>query len=299
MLETTLSMPPGRCLPGLHGAQRVGMPQLALNGLSETWLLADCGDRHWQLLAAASGASIAQLRDGRQRRVYPAFRALRLRHGALDGVREDDVLQIDSTLGRVSRTQFCSKHVISTAGGGLCAVVEMLSVFVARERAGVNTSAVRSPVPGFEHVPQMEEGLGLAAVARKTRGHDADARFGRIGHSYAPVHVQPCPSIHFNGAGFLYFARFPELADQAEWAWFGPRASSSLTTERQLIYHGNANVGTPLVVHLAGFDPDNPLHHHCQIVRGDDKQVIADITTRKRPRHDAQSFLDTLFEPQA
>lgn len=48
---------------------RIGMPQLALNGLSERWLLAECGDRHWQLIEQAAGVPIAQLRDARRRRV--------------------------------------------------------------------------------------------------------------------------------------------------------------------------------------------------------------------------------------
>jgi len=34
---------------------RLGMPQLALAGLSESWLLMECGHRHWTLLERMLG----------------------------------------------------------------------------------------------------------------------------------------------------------------------------------------------------------------------------------------------------
>jgi hypothetical protein len=35
----------------LASAVVLGMPHLSLNGLSETWVLKECGHRHWFLLA--------------------------------------------------------------------------------------------------------------------------------------------------------------------------------------------------------------------------------------------------------
>ena len=49
---------PGR--PGLAGGCRIGMPQLTVNGLSERWLYAECGDRHWRLLAHAAVQALAR-----------------------------------------------------------------------------------------------------------------------------------------------------------------------------------------------------------------------------------------------
>lgn len=300
MLDLVLSEVSRPSAPGLRGRERVGMPQLALNGLSESWLLADCGDRHWQLLAEAAGVPVSCLRDSSGRRVYPAFRAVRLRHGRLGSVVEDDELEIDSLLGRVSRTQFYSKHLVSN-GAGLCAVVEMQSVFIARETAGLNTSAVRSPVAGLEHVPLLDEGLRFAEfnrrVAQAPQEREPD-RSARGGHSYAPLAVHPCPSLHFNGAGFLYFARFHELVDQAEWSWLGPRAATCLTTERHLLYHGNADVGSTLSVQLCAVEQGAAgLHHHCQLLAQADKHLLADVFTRRSPRREQGDFLENLFEP--
>lgn len=273
---------PGR--PGLAGGCRIGMPQLTVNGLSERWLFAECGDRHWRLLAHAAGRAVTGLRDARERRVYPAFRALRLRQASLDGVREDDWLEIGSTLGRVSRTQFFSKHVV-TVRGRLCAVVEMLSVFVARDESGVNRTASRSQVPGLLCEAASEEGMHFAQRARMP----LDLRAGMPGtgarqtHGYAPLGLRPCPSLHFNGVGFLYFAAFHELCDQAEWGWFGPEPARMASSERHLLFHGNLDIGDAVAVQLADFERrPGQLHHHAQIVRKDDQKVIADVVTRRR-----------------
>lgn len=278
---------------------RIGMPQLALNGLSERWLLAECGDRHWRLIEQAAGVPIAQLRDARLRRVYPAFRSVRLRQATLDGIRENDLLEIGSTLGRVSRTQFYSKHVVSV-NESLCAVVDMLSVFVARERSGENRSAIRSQVGGFDNMAEFVEGKLFAERVRgglelhpETEAH----RPSRTCHSYAPLTICPCPSIHFNGAGFLYFASFHELSDQAEWNWFGPEVSHYVTTERQIVFHGNVDVGNALAVSLCDLEQaDRRLHHHTQITRKDDQKIIADIITHRRARSISKAFIENLFD---
>lgn len=278
---------------------RIGMPQLALNGLSERWLFAECGDRHWRLIEQAAGVTIAQLRDARLRRVYPAFRSIRLRQATLDGVRENDQLEIGSTLGRVSRTQFYSKHVISI-NESLCAVVDMLSVFVAREKSDVNRSATRSQVNGFDGIPELAEGKLFAERVRgglelypETESH----RPSHPAHSYAPLPICPCPSIHFNGAGFLYFASFHELSDQAEWNWFGPEVRHYVTTERQIVFHGNVDVGNSLAVSLSDLEQaDRQLHHHTQITRKDDQKVIADVITHRRARSSSKAFIENLFD---
>lgn len=278
---------------------RIGMPQLALSGLSERWLLAECGDRHWRLIEQAAGVAIAQLRDARLRRVYPAFRSIRLRQATLDGVRENDQLEIGSTLGRVSRTQFYSKHVVSI-NESLCAVVDMLSVFVAREKSGENRSAMRSQVSGFDDIAELAEGK---LFAERVRGGldlrpEAEAhRLARASHSYAPLPICPCPSIHFNGAGFLYFASFHELSDQAEWRWFGPEVAHYVTTERHIVFHGNVDVGNSLAVSLFDLEQnDRQLHHHTQITRQDDQKIIADLITHRRARSSSKAFIENLFD---
>ena len=84
------------------------MPHLGLGGLSETWLLKECGHRHWFQLAAAAGLARPDFRDEAGEPIYAAFLAVSVRDAALDVVREHDELVFASQLVRISRTQFTS-----------------------------------------------------------------------------------------------------------------------------------------------------------------------------------------------
>ena len=259
---------------------RVGMPQLALNGLSEIWLLSECGDRHWQLLARASGTSSSCWLDAQGRRVYPAFRSVHLRDGNLDTVREDDHLEIVSSLGRVSRTQFFSTHQLLTERGTV-GQVQLISAFIARGPEGGNTTATRSQVTGFEYDELSDAGLRLAGDERDWLRLLAQEQAVPVRSLEADeLILRPCPSLHFNGAGFLYFARFLELVEQAEWHWFGSEASSVATTQRSIRYFGNADVGTLLAARLReSHCSEGHIYRRTQLRRLGDQHLIADVTT--------------------
>src|SRR6266571_179057 len=105
-----------------HGASPLpnvivlGMPHLCLGGLSETWLLKECGHRHWLMLAQAAGRALPGFRDAAGDPVYAAFVAVSVRDGELDAAREHDELGFASRLTRISRTRFMSVHRLSVRG---------------------------------------------------------------------------------------------------------------------------------------------------------------------------------------
>ncbi|WP_045525856.1 hypothetical protein, partial [Aeromonas caviae] len=80
---------------------RIGMPQLAHAGLSEHWLLRECGDRHWCALAARLALAVPVFPDDTGRTAYAAFLGLALTGARLDAVREHDRLSIDTRLLRL------------------------------------------------------------------------------------------------------------------------------------------------------------------------------------------------------
>src|SRR5262245_11026778 len=90
----------------------VGMPQLSYGGLSENWLLKECGHRHWTSLATKLGLASPSFRDVNGNRLYAAFTAVRLTEGRLQDVAENDRLSILTSVGRISRTQVLSSHSV-------------------------------------------------------------------------------------------------------------------------------------------------------------------------------------------
>jgi len=76
-----------------------------MSGLSETWLIKECGHRHWFLLAHAAGLPMPDFHDPAGEPIYAVFLAVSVREGAIDTVHGHDRLTFASRLARVSRTQ--------------------------------------------------------------------------------------------------------------------------------------------------------------------------------------------------
>ncbi|HEY0219537.1 MAG TPA: Pnap_2097 family protein [Afipia sp.] len=260
------------------------MPHLSLTGLSENWLLKECGHRHWFLLAEAAGKSVPDFRDAAGDQTYAVFRAVAIRNARFDQVAENDDLHFTSNLSRISRTQFTSLHHL-TCRGQKIGEIEMISSFVKRTVAGVNRSVARVELKAFPFAGDVASSALADVAGEFWNGNWIEHRgFSRSqsGHSGELV-VRPNPSLDFNGAGFLYFASFPALADRAEWETLdvGP---SLTTTSREIFYYGNIEPGEKVVVSIKALRPKGEgFSHWCDLHRECDKAKLADVFTIREP----------------
>ncbi|GLK73147.1 hypothetical protein KHC23_18620 [Ancylobacter dichloromethanicus] len=262
--------------PVAQDTVRLGMPQLCLGGLSETWLLKELGHRHWMALARMAGRAVPDFRAADGAPVYAAFSALSVTDADFASLGENDVLAISSTIARLTRTQCASRHVLTCAGRTVGAV-DLVSVFVRRAAGGGNHTVARVALDGFPP-PDMTSrpDVGLAARA-------AAFRAGRPGPAVAGevvLEIDPCPAQDFNGAGFLYFSSFIAFIDRAEWRFDGRRAPRATTRSREVFFHGNIDPGERVVVRkLAARRDADGLAHHCRLERESDGAPLADAFT--------------------
>ncbi|MEJ0092421.1 MAG: Pnap_2097 family protein [Methylocella sp.] len=264
----------------------LGMPHLSLRGVSENWLLKECGHRHWFMIAAAAGLPAPDFRDADGEPVYAAFCAATIRNAKFGALSEHDELSFSSSLARISRTQFVSIHKL-TCFGREVGEVELVSVFVKRREKGKNRSITRIALTGFPAVERRLEFGHAAGIAAMIRADRWTEHFGflRAGaREDAQLTIRPCPSQDFNGAGFLYFAAFQSFVDRAEWELLAMPALAHLTTAaRHVIYHGNIEPGDRVVVKLLGQRCDEDLlSHWFQIAREDGAAKLADVFTLRQ-----------------
>lgn len=268
-----------------RGSVTLGMPHLCLGGLSETWLLKELGHRHWLLLADAAGMSVPEFEDVTGERVYAAFTTLEISNAAFAELGEHDVVDIRSRLSRLSRTQFRSVHRLTRVSDGQSVgMVELVSSFVKRTRAGSNHSLARVHIPGMAAVAQSDFARSAAGVAAAVRSgswsvcdgfHRADAQ------ELARITIDPCPSQDFNGADFLYFSSFQAFIDRAEWSFFRELNVVAATERRRIVYMGNIEPGERIAVVLrASHRRADRLAHWCQILREDATSLAHVFTTR-------------------
>lgn len=230
-----------RPAPVLEERVRLGMMQLAPQGISEQWMLRFCGDQHWSLIAAAMGQERAVFRDAEGRPIYAAFCATELTFSPP----QPDLLGVDavlhSRLFRVSGSQTGSIHQL-TAGGEVLAELSMISTFVGHDATGSNHRILRRP-------PQQEAALpdapaALMALAERSRQRARTLRLAPS-ETLPAAMVTPNPALDFNAVGLMYFPAFSRLAAEADWAL---SRSMAPLARREVTYLGNVNAGEPLWV---------------------------------------------------
>jgi probable biosynthetic protein (TIGR04099 family) len=260
----------------------LGMPHLSLNGLSETWLLKECGHRHWFMLARAAGLDAPEFHDQAGEPIYAAFLAVSVRDAAFETAREHDALVFSSRLTRVSRTQLTSFHRLSARGRPI-GEIAMTSTFVRRAERGRNHSIARAEVSGLPPVGAAPNALAFAAQAAALRGDRWVTHLGFERQTVAVIDrfaIDPCPGQDFNGANFLYFASFQAFIDRAEWSFFRPTAPFPTTRRRDIIYRGNIDPGERVIASLLQFRRDDEnLSHWYRLERAQDQAIIADVFT--------------------
>lgn len=219
----------------------LNMAQLAPTGLSEQWLLRDCGDRHWALIARALGQDQAVFRAPDGRAVYAAFCATALDLTLPERALLGQTLHIRSELSLVSGTRIGSVHHLSSASGPL-GQLRMISAFVSHDADGSNRRLMRNPPAGVMRLPCAPESLlAMDAQARQTR---QDLRHWRP--EGPPLgSATPVPALDFNAVGLLYFPSFSRIAEQI-------RPAASPLRRRDVTYLGNIDQGETILAHDRG-----------------------------------------------
>lgn len=277
----------------------IGMPQLALGGLSENWLLKECGHQHWLALAKCLGLPNPDFVNQQGQKMYAAFLVVKITKAAFNQVYENSLLTIKTQLQRVSSSRSYSHHELHVEGQCL-AHVELLSSFVNRTEQGNNQSVARGDV--FKGEWSACEAATLMMKEHKAgRALSAEGSVHAAGSVHSYYEYQPCPYSDFNGADFLYFAQFQAVMDRAErHVQIVPHGAQSdrrlwQTFERTICYYGNINLDDGLMVSFydlqfisvssaeAGIrkeSSDGIAHRGC-LHRLSDNKLIANIHTRK------------------
>jgi len=280
----------GRSLSGAVMPDEVtlGMPHLCMTGLSETWLLKECGHRHWSMLAAAAGLAAPDFRDAAGNPIYPAFLSVSIRDAAFDLAREHVRLRFISRLARISRTQFMSVHRLAVSGRCI-GEMTMTSAFVRRVQKDRNHAMARIEAPALRQIeidPDAAVRAAEIAAMRSSRWH-AHLGFERSRACVIDRFVaDPCPSQDFNGVDFLYFASYQAFIDRAEWDHFRPQAPFLTTRQRDISHRGNIDPGERVVLTLLQFVQEAEcLSHWYRLERESDGASIGEaFTVRSAPR---------------
>lgn len=240
-------------ISGCAPAVRLGLPHLGLYGLSENWVLRECGDKHWNAIAEVLERRPESTFDRNGDRLYASIYSLRVRGPIRSFVKGDEVDISVSDFAFVSASRFYSSQCVKNKRRASDLQVELLSAFVRRKTCGDNKSLcpslpLRPPLTGNSNKRIALEFMDVDLHLRLAQEGLADAATCLKPFRYR---YSPSPIADFNAAGLFYFAEYPSLIDRAEWLLH--RDVSLLrpeTLERQIAYFGSPNLGEDLAVDL-------------------------------------------------
>ncbi|WP_138472989.1 Pnap_2097 family protein [Poseidonocella sp. HB161398] len=246
-----------RTAPQSRARLRLGMAQLSPWGLSEQWLLRDCGDRHWALIAGAAGQAGTDFRDAEGRPVYAAFCTTSLQLAPIAAPPLGEEAAIASRLFSLGPNRLGSLHLVSGPQGPLGRVA-MVSCFLCHDGTGSNRRLLRSALPGLRPPPAAPP--ELAALAARAR---IGARAARDMAAGSPLlRYQPVPALDFNAAGLLYFPAYSKIAEIA-------RPAAGPLERREITYLGNLDPGEAVLAEAQGGG---------LLLRAEEGRVLAEIS---------------------
>ena len=278
---------------------RVNMPEMALEGLSESWLFKALGDMHWSMICDALGRSSHDLTDELGNRLYATFVRLRVKGAApLRTVGENEELVFRGRLSRYGASVFFSDITIAWAGRE--SVARLMTTFATRQsnnksllkgepalppQCGV---AASSEMPDFGRAYKGVRRGELDELTLDGETFPVDARpLGETAYELNPYH-------DFNGVNLLYFAAYPIISDACERVLIHERpdihrvardwALEASVVSRDVFYCGNCDIEDAILYRMTCFEPlpDRRVKIASSLHRRNDGELIARLFTIKR-----------------
>lgn len=277
------------------------MPQMAVGGLSESWLFRELGDMHWTAICEALETRSDAIADEQGNRLYATFVRFRWEGSAsLQAFRENDDLVLENSLTRFGGAMYFSRATVTGPSASISA--SLMTTFASRESTNTGLLKGQPSGEGATQVPVEPELPDLAAEYRRIRKGEqvsialceqqlvtrTDVVVGRQAHEINPYQ-------DFNGVNLLYFAAYPSIADQGERlvVHSGPSspeldwALATSTLGRDIMYFGNCEIDDVIDYDLHALA--EPLDHRTASVasmrrRSDGARICAVLTVKDRHR---------------
>ena len=278
--------------------QIVNMPQMALTGLSESWLMKEIGDCHWHMLCEDLGLKSNEIFDEIGNRLYATFVRIKFESSSsLKDYQENDLLDIFGTIQRIGNTLYFSQVDITCNDKSIKCY--LATTFSTRESDSDNTKLTKG-------VPSTSDDTVIATISEIPKHIREIVKLKKssinniiVGnHSFdltddvlfkTTYKINPYTDI--NGVGLLYFASYPLINDVCELGFFDNKrisdthwALNSSTMTRDVFYFGNCNIDDLISYRLNSYQMINNKQIAIQssLYRERDNAVIAKMFTIKQ-----------------
>jgi probable biosynthetic protein (TIGR04098 family) len=279
-------------------SQVINMPQMALTGLSESWLFKEMGDCHWHMLCEDLGLQSNAILDEFGNRLYATF--IRIRYESTNSLKEfqeNDKLDITGRIQRFGNSLYFGQVTVSS--GEKIISCSLATTFSVRDSSCDNHKLTKGVPSGSEDtaVTKMSDmpKLVFDYIKLKKRSiHTVDLgshTFTVTDESLFELSYKLNPYTDINGVGLLYFAAYPLINDYCELEFFTNErlsgkhwALTSSTVMRDVFYFANCNIEDVITYQINSYHQigNNRVAIQSSLLRESDNTVMARIFTIKQ-----------------
>lgn len=280
-----------------HRKAVVNMPQMALGGISESWLFKEFGDLHWGMTCDALNSESHSLVDEMGNRLYATFVRVRIESSHhLKQFQENEQLDFQGRLSRFGQSMFFSD--VAVHGEGKQIKARLMTAFSVRHSnnksllKGEPAIPADCPAQSLASMPLFAEEYREMRKGTMSELTLRDERFHAHKELAFETTYQINPYQDLNGVNLLYFAAYPMISDYCEMEFVRDQSELSSnghwpleasTVARDVFYYGNCDFDDRIVfgVNSYSLTRDQKLRIATSLFRESDRQLIANIFTVK------------------
>lgn len=274
-------------------SRRIGMPEMAVGGLSENWLFRELGHIHRSHLFEHLKVPSDDYVDAHNRRVYPTFARIRIEAShPLQVMQEHDLILMSNQMlhladgSAISQT---SMQYDSTSLQATCLTID--AVYNGRNQALTRATGLYGAIiQGDSDFEQYYRRLRRGSINTHTLlSHRFTLQTDAIFEAVYEIN----PSYDINDVNLLYFTTYPTIHDVSERQYMhahypqlvtGDWACMSSTLARDVFFFRNCRVDDRVVVRLYDVNhlrPDQMAFRSC-LYRESDGKLMAMLFTIKQ-----------------
>jgi len=278
------------------GEQReyeINLPQMAVNALSENWLLKELGDIHWKMLSKGVEQKTSQFKDDLGNRLYAAFVRISYDTNPMSEFVENEQLKLNGVISRFGTNAYLSKITGKCFDKRINA--KLMSCFVLRQETDNSQISKGNPIEKKNHIIELNrtpEFLNQYRLLRKGLLDEIDLNkntFPLEEDILFEDEYQINPYYEINGVGLLYFACYPIISDNCLLKYFSSTNKNDKfhvnyhTVFRDIFYFANCNADDSVIFRLNSLKSiDNKKYIYTSLLRKSDLKFLAKILTIKQ-----------------
>lgn len=269
----------------------VNMPQMAIGGLSESWLFKELGDFHWYQLCNGLSTASFDLKDNLGNRLYATFVRIRFESNLnLSRFQENEEFELGGKINRFGNSMYFTENTFYNSEKSIhCCMMTTFStrghdnskLTKGQPNSNINNQITElAQMPSFgENYRNLRKSISKELILKNEVFRITDEYIFELEYELNPFH-------DINGVNLLYFAAYPIISDFCEYQYLKKNdsiANPLSSKAKDVFYFNNCNASDTIIYRLCSIVSigENQIKTQSTLSRKSDGALMARIFSIK------------------